>query len=173
MAPYRAILRYYRCDTPYHDIARYSFREASAPPKWCETPPWYLAPAIPHFAMYRAIIVQYPPKKARKRFAILSLQVSHDVKSISIAAGALSFSAVCYAIFWRFLCETCSKTCDFALRKRSEFSAVAFFWETGTLSATSHSLSKEDQIVQQLLASTMPVHSRGCFVVPLSRSPHI
>ena len=55
-------------------------------------PPWYLVLhrhicAIPHFATYRAIIVRYPTskqkKQARKSFAILSLQVSHDMKSIA------------------------------------------------------------------------------------------
>ena len=53
-------------------------------------PPWYLIlhrhiRAIPHFATYRAIIVRYPIKQTRESFAILSLQVSRDMKSI--AAG--------------------------------------------------------------------------------------
>ena len=64
VAPYRAILRYYRCDTPYCAIL---FRGGITPPKWCDTPPWYLVLhrhicAIPHFATYRAIIVRYPIK---------------------------------------------------------------------------------------------------------------
>ena len=69
MAPYRAILRYYRCDTiaAIPHIARYFLREVSAPPNWCDTPPWHLVLhrhicAIPHFATYRAIIVRYPMK---------------------------------------------------------------------------------------------------------------
>ena len=61
VAPYRAILRYYRCDTPF--FKGYFFREASAPPKWCDTPPCYL---VSHrhicFATYRAIIVRDPHK---------------------------------------------------------------------------------------------------------------
>ena len=36
VAPYRALLRYYRCDTPYRAIV---FREISTSPKWCDTPP--------------------------------------------------------------------------------------------------------------------------------------
>ena len=86
------IARY--CDTiaAIPHIARYFLREVSTPPKWCETPPWDLVLhrhicAIPHFATYRAIIVRYPIKQAQKSFAILSLQVSRDMKSI--AAGPL------------------------------------------------------------------------------------
>ena len=45
MVPYRAILRYYRCGTPYRvtpHTARYFFREASGSPQWCETLSWCL-----------------------------------------------------------------------------------------------------------------------------------
>ena len=42
---------------------------------------------ILRFATYRAIIVRYPMKQARKSLAILSLQASRDMKSI--AAGPL------------------------------------------------------------------------------------
>ena len=62
-------------------------------------PPWYLVShrhicAIPHFATYRAIIVRYPPQKqARNNFAILSLQVSRDMKSI--ATGPLRATLKC------------------------------------------------------------------------------
>ena len=68
VAPYRAILRYYRCDTPYRAIL---FQGGCTPPKWCDTPPWYLVShrhicAIPHFATYRAIIVRYPTKTSTK-----------------------------------------------------------------------------------------------------------
>ena len=65
VAPYRAILRYYRCDTPNRAILS---REFNSPPKWCDTPPpWHLVShrhicAMPNFATYRAIIVQYPIK---------------------------------------------------------------------------------------------------------------
>ena len=70
VAPYRAILRYYRCDTPYRAIL---FKEVSTPPKWCDTPPWELVShrhisAIPHFATYRAIIVRYPIRTSTKEF---------------------------------------------------------------------------------------------------------
>ena len=70
VAPYCAILRYYRCDTPYRAIL---FQGKSTPPKWCDTPPWYLVShrhicAIPHFATYRAIIVQYCTKTSTKEF---------------------------------------------------------------------------------------------------------
>ena len=61
MALYRAMLRYYRCDT---HIARCFFREVSRPPQWCEIPPHHFALhrhicAMSHFAAYRAIIVRY------------------------------------------------------------------------------------------------------------------
>ena len=35
VAPYRAILRYYRCNTPYRAIL---FKEVSTPQNWCDTP---------------------------------------------------------------------------------------------------------------------------------------
>ena len=35
LAPYRAIVRYFRCDTPY---CFFLSGEVSAPPKWCNTP---------------------------------------------------------------------------------------------------------------------------------------
>ena len=95
VAPYRAILRYYRCDTPYRAIL---FKGGGHSPKMVRyPPPSYLASftqahlcdtpfcnvsrdsyAIPHKKQ----------KKTRKSFAILSLQVSRDMKSI--AAGPLS-----------------------------------------------------------------------------------
>ena len=68
MAPYRAILRYYRCDTPYCAIL---FRGGlHYPQDGAIPPPWYLVShrhifAIPLFATYRAIIVRYPTKTSR------------------------------------------------------------------------------------------------------------
>ena len=55
------------------NIARYFFREVSTPPKWCDTPLWYLVShrhicAIPRFATYRAIIVRYPTKTSTNEF---------------------------------------------------------------------------------------------------------
>ena len=78
---------YYRCDTPYRAIL---FKGGWRSPKMVRYPPWYLVSqrhicAIPHFATYRAIIVRYPIKKqAQNDFAILSLQVSRDMKSIAV-----------------------------------------------------------------------------------------
>ena len=46
---------------------------------------------MPHFATYRAILVRYPGKQTQKYFAILSLKVSRDMKSIAI--GPLSLQA--------------------------------------------------------------------------------
>ena len=63
------------------------------PPKWCDTPPWYLVLAQAHLCDTPSCNVSrdncaIPHKKqARKGFAILSLQVSRDMKSI--AAGPL------------------------------------------------------------------------------------
>ena len=84
------IARY--CDTiaAIPHISRYFLREVSIPPSWCATPHCYLVShrhicAIPHVAMYCAIVVRYPPptKQARNYFVILSLQVSCDMKSIA------------------------------------------------------------------------------------------
>ena len=71
VAPCRAILRYTIAAIPH--IAQYFLREASTPPKWCDTPPWYLVLhrhicAIPHFATYRAIIVRYSMKTSTREF---------------------------------------------------------------------------------------------------------
>ena len=70
VAPYRAILRYYRCDTPYRAIP---FKGGKRSPKMVRYPPWYLVSyrhicAIPHFATYRAVIVRYPTKTSTKEF---------------------------------------------------------------------------------------------------------
>ena len=71
VAPYRAILRYYRWDTPYRAIL---FQGGLHSPKMVRRPPpWYLVShrhisAIPHFAMYRAITVRYPIKTSTKEF---------------------------------------------------------------------------------------------------------
>ena len=87
----RDIARKYRYDTPYRAILS---RPSQQYPNRVRYP--FLAPsllhrhisAIPHFATYRAILVHYPGKQARKKIAILSLKVSRDMKSI--AAGPLS-----------------------------------------------------------------------------------
>ena len=54
-------------------IARYFLSEVSTPPKWCDTPPWYLLShrhscAIPHFATHRRIIVRYPTQKKNRKY---------------------------------------------------------------------------------------------------------
>ena len=62
VAPYRAILRYYRCDTSYCAMLSKGRQQS---PKMVRYPPplnWYLVShrhicAIPHFATYRTIIV--------------------------------------------------------------------------------------------------------------------
>ena len=66
------------CDTiaAIPDIARYisgRLVAVSTRPKWCDTPPWYLAShrhicAMPHFATHRAIVVQYPTKPSTNEF---------------------------------------------------------------------------------------------------------
>ena len=68
MAPCRAIVRYYRCDTPYRAIL---FKGVEHSPKMMRYPPWYLISdrhicAIPHFATYRAKIARYPIKTSTK-----------------------------------------------------------------------------------------------------------
>ena len=57
-----------------YNISRDTFLgEVSSPPKWCDTPHWYLVShrhicVIPHFATYRAIIVRYPIKTSTRKF---------------------------------------------------------------------------------------------------------
>ena len=86
VAPYRAILRYYRCDTPYRAIL---LKRVSTPTKWCDTPlgaSLHTGTSVrsPILQAYRAIDGAIPPQKqVRKSFAILSLQVSRDMKSIA------------------------------------------------------------------------------------------
>ena len=91
VAPYRAILRYYRCDTPYRAILS---RLPQQSPNRVRYPPlgafFYTDisvryPILQHIARY---LCDTPGKQARKSFAILSLKVSRDMKSI--AAGPLS-----------------------------------------------------------------------------------
>ena len=67
---YRAILRYYRCDTPYHAIHFPGVKHLD---------PLRHIYAIPYFAKYLAMIVQYPIN-ASMHFGILSLQASRDMK---------------------------------------------------------------------------------------------
>ena len=71
MAPYHVTLQYESCDAPYRAIP-FQGEVVALPPKWCDTPPCYLASqthirAIPRFATYCAIIVRYPPKNKHNR----------------------------------------------------------------------------------------------------------
>ena len=71
-----------------YPISRDTFSGRLGLPKNGAIPPWHLVShrrvcAIPHFATYRAIIARYPTKKTRNSFAILSLQLSRDMKSIA------------------------------------------------------------------------------------------
>ena len=73
-------------------IARFFLGHPSNPPTGCDTPPSCLLftdisvrhPILQHIARY---LCDTPGKQARKHFAILSLKVSRDMKSI--AAGPL------------------------------------------------------------------------------------
>ena len=70
VAPYRAILRYYRCDTPCRATL---FRGGQHSPKMVRYPPWYLVShrhvsAIPPFAAYRAVLLRCPIKTSTKSF---------------------------------------------------------------------------------------------------------
>ena len=70
VAPCHAILRYYRCDTPYRAIL---FKGGLHCTRMVRYPPWHLVShrhscAIPHFATYRAIIVRYPTKRSTREF---------------------------------------------------------------------------------------------------------
>ena len=87
-----------------------SLREVSSPPKWCDAPPppWYLVShrhscAIPHLATYRAIIVRYPIKQARKILvAILSLQVSYRARYEKYRCWASKVVCAAYdSVAWR------------------------------------------------------------------------
>ena len=101
VAPYRAILRYYRCDTPCRVILSQPSQQSPNRvryPLWCLLLHRYIS-AIPisqHIARY---VCDTPGKQARKSFAILSLKVSRDMKSI--AAGPLSS----FCLPFRDLCE--------------------------------------------------------------------
>ena len=91
VAPYRAIVRYYRCDTPYRAIL---FKEGENSPNMVRYPPLVLSFTQAHqcdtpFCNISRDNCAIPHKKqARESFAILSLQVSRDMKSI--APGPLS-----------------------------------------------------------------------------------
>ena len=72
VAPYRAILRYYRCDTSYRAIL---FKGGWHSPKMVRYPPLllsftkaHISVIPPHFATYRALIVRYPIKTSTKEF---------------------------------------------------------------------------------------------------------
>ena len=92
VAPYRAILRYYRCDTPYRAMLFKGGGKHS--PKWCDTPLLILSFRQAHLCdtpfcnvSRDDCAIPHKRKQARKSFAILSLQASRDMKSI--AAGPL------------------------------------------------------------------------------------
>ena len=90
VATYRAILRYYRCDTPYRAIL---FKGGEHSPKMVRYPPLVLNftqthPCDTPFCNVSRDNCAIPHKnKHENSFAILSLQVSRDMKSI--AAGPL------------------------------------------------------------------------------------
>ena len=89
---------------PYRDViaaiphvTRYLVWKVSTPPSCCDTPPpfWHLASrrhicAIPHLAIYRAIIAPHPIKRSTKEFVILSLQASRDMKTRNQEKGVLA-----------------------------------------------------------------------------------
>ena len=91
VAPYRAILRYYRCHTPYRAILSQPSQQSPNRVRYPPLVPFFYTdisvryPIVQHIARY---LCDTPGKQARKRFAILSLKVSRDMKSI--AAGPLS-----------------------------------------------------------------------------------
>ena len=102
VAPYRAILRYCCCDTPYRAILLKT--RLRLPPKWCDTPPLILsftqahlcdAPFCNVLRDNRAIPHKNHKKQARKNFAILSLQVLRAMKTM--ATGPLSSGLLCVA----------------------------------------------------------------------------
>ena len=79
VAPYRAILRYHRCDTPYRTILLQGSR-LTAPQDGAITLPWclvshrHICGAMPHCATYRDSCATRPQKQAPNSFVILSLQ---------------------------------------------------------------------------------------------------
>ena len=91
VAPYRAILRWYRCDTPYRAILSQPSQQSPNRVRYPPLVPWLTqtykcdTQFCNHIARY---LCDTPGKQARKSFAILSLKVSRDMKSI--AAGPLS-----------------------------------------------------------------------------------
>ena len=93
VAPYRAILRYYRCDTPYSAIL---FKGGWHSPKMVRYPPIVLSFTQAHLCdtpfcnVSRDNCAIPHENKHENSFAILSLQVSRDMKSI--AAGPLSLN---------------------------------------------------------------------------------
>ena len=91
VAPYRPILRYYRCDTPYRAILLLR-EEVSAPPKWCNTPLSFTQAHLcdtPFCNVSRDNCARCPIEQAQKTSAILSLQVSHDMKVHPSTNGAV------------------------------------------------------------------------------------
>ena len=138
------MLRYYRCDTPYHATL---FKGGWHSPKMVrDPPPWHLVShrhicAIPDFATYRG-----PGKQARNSFAILSLQVSPDMKSI--AAGPLSLKI--------------------PLLDRKLFVGVVYGWRSPILSQlrdVNSALPKRINL-ENFEANPPPLHTKNCKVGP-------
>ena len=82
VAPYRAILRYYRCDTSYRAILSqggWHFPKMVRYPPPLDTGTSVRYPVLLHIARY---LCDTPSKQAQMSFAILSLQGLRDLKSI-------------------------------------------------------------------------------------------
>ena len=131
VAPYRAILRWYRCDTP---IARYFLSHPSNPPTACDTPVGALFytdisvryPTLQHIARYSC---DTPGKQAHKCFTILSLKASRVMKSI--AAGPLSPAEnVCSKLQNLILCSStgCHLGAEKAHKQLSHIKLVKTPW---------------------------------------------
>ena len=103
-----------------YPISRDTFSgRLAAPPKWCDTPPWYLVShkhicAIPHFATYRAITVRYPIKTSAKEFCdTIATSIARYEKYrywASKLPGSLwsYFPVIPKPCFWGFLWVRCN-----------------------------------------------------------------
>ena len=107
VAPYRAILRYYRCDTPYRAILSQPSQQSPNKVRYPLLVPFNTdvsvrCPNLQHIARY---LCDTPGEQARKSFAILSLKASRDMKSI--AAGPLSAKRTNKKISLTRFCRAC------------------------------------------------------------------